>query len=248
MLSGCGQPPPTDAAKPEAKAERRSEPPGHRNLLARKKLYSQHDEELIIRDFFQDRRKGFYLDVGCAWPKRNSNTYYLESRLGWSGIGVDALPDYAEAWKRERPKSLFANYIVSDHSGSVETFYRSELQGLSSVKPKRTFSGRELKYERIRIPTITLTKLLDDNRVSKVDLLSIDIEGAELQALAGLDIERFRPELVCIEWYHVGQDRILAYFASHGYEPIERYLARDAVNHYFTPRSNAQAAKPSGGR
>ena len=59
-------------------------------LGTEKKRYSQHNEELIIRDFFQDRREGFFLDVGCAWPIRNSTTYYLEKHLGWSGIGIDA--------------------------------------------------------------------------------------------------------------------------------------------------------------
>ena len=66
----------------------------HRDILGtEKKLYSQFDEELIIRDFFQDRRGGFFLDVGAADPDVNNTTYYLEKNLGWSGIGVDALPD-----------------------------------------------------------------------------------------------------------------------------------------------------------
>jgi hypothetical protein len=52
-----------------------------------KKLYSQWNEELLIRDFFGDRRDGTFLDVGCADYKRLSTTYYLEERLGWSGGG-----------------------------------------------------------------------------------------------------------------------------------------------------------------
>ena len=50
--------------------------------LSGKAQYSQSQEELIIRDFFQDRRKGFFVDVGCAWPGRANNTYYLEKNLG----------------------------------------------------------------------------------------------------------------------------------------------------------------------
>ena len=56
-------------------------PPRRDILGTEKKLYSQFDEELIIRDFFQDRRGGFFLDVGAAWPLRNNNTYYLEKHL-----------------------------------------------------------------------------------------------------------------------------------------------------------------------
>jgi len=243
-FSSCRQPPQPQSQV--AREDKSPEPsPARKDILAKKKkLYSQHDEEVIIRDFFQDRREGFFLDVGCAGPKKDSNTYYLESELGWSGIGVDALPEYADAWRRKRPKSRFFNYIATDRSGLVQTFYRSELPGISSIQPRKTFSGKEVKYTEIKVPTITLTKLLDDNHVSKVDLLSMDIEGAELLALAGFDIDRFRPQLVCIEAYHAGRDKVLAYFAAHGYGAIDRYRDRDKVNDYFTPRTQSAAAVP----
>ena len=64
-------------------------------LGVEEKLYSQGNEELIVRDFFQDRRGGFFLDVGAAHFKRNSTTYYLDKHLGWSGIAIDALKEYA---------------------------------------------------------------------------------------------------------------------------------------------------------
>src|SRR6185295_15022196 len=128
-------------------------------LRTERKQYSQHDEELIIRDFFQDSREGFFVDVGCAWPKKDSNTYYLEAELGWSGIGIDALPEYAQPWSNKRRNSKFFNYAVTDHSGSFETFYRSELPGISALEPRKVFGGREVKSKGIQVPTITLTKL-----------------------------------------------------------------------------------------
>ncbi len=80
---------------------------------------------MIIRDFFQDRRGGFFVEIGCAWPIKNSNTYYLEKHLGWSGIGVDGLPDFAPGWKKHRPGSTFLNFLVSDRSDTKETFYKA---------------------------------------------------------------------------------------------------------------------------
>jgi hypothetical protein len=63
----------------------------------------------------------------------------------------------------------------------------------------------------------------------------MDIEGHEPKALAGFDIERFRPELVCIEAGN--REEIVDYFTQHGYERIEKYLEYDKVNWYFTPAS-----------
>lgn len=236
------EPTPTPEPSPSPKG------PVHRDILGKKlaqkkQLYSQHNEELIIRDFFQDKRGGVFLDVGCAWPVKDSNTYFLEKELGWSGVGVDALPEYARAWANQRPRSHFFNYLVTDKPGPPHIFYRSDLSGRSSMDSKKAAAGHDVKYEEIRVPTITLTKLLRDNHVARIDLLSIDIEGAELLALAGLDIARFRPQLVCIEWYHAGREKIRTYFAAHGYARIERYVPYDHVNDYYTPKANLAASQ-----
>jgi hypothetical protein len=103
--------------------------------------------------------------------------------------------------------------------------------------PRETYSRHKVKYETIRIPTITLTKLLDDNHVARIDLLSMDIEGAELLALSGFDIDRFHPELVCVEYFNVGEEKLRAYFTAHGYVRIDRYLEFDKANEYFTPKA-----------
>jgi len=214
-------------------------PAQHRDILGtEKKLYSQWDEELIIRDFFQDRRGGFFVDIGAATPIANSTTYYLEKHLGWTGIGVDALFEHHLTWQLERPRSEFLIHLVTDHSGTLEAFYRSVHTPLSSVDEDREFMGQQLDSERLEVETITIDKILDDRGIEKIDFLSMDIEESEPAALAGFDIERFRPDLVCIEASPSVQEPILAYFAKHGYERIDRYLERDQINWYFRPRSS----------
>jgi FkbM family methyltransferase len=247
QLSSCAPAPQKTPPPPVAKAQ--ETPPPRRDILGKKKKhYSQHDEEVIIRDFFQDRREGVFLDVGCAWPKMDNNTYFLESELEWSGIAIDALPQYARAWEHQRPHSRFFNYLVTDHVGPAEKFFRpdrADLSGLSSIAPpKKTSSGHRIPYKQILVPTITLTRLLDENHVARIDFMSLDIEGAELLALAGFDIDRFKPQLVCVEWFHAGRVKILAYFAAHGYERVERYVAYDGVNDYFAPKTARDAPSP----
>jgi FkbM family methyltransferase len=209
-------------------------------ILDGKPLYSQHNEELIVRDFFHDKRDGVFLDVGCASPIQDSNTYYLEKHLGWSGLAVDALPEFIQPWARKRPRSRFFNFYVSDHAGTVEPFYRAALRGTSSaVKPEKGPGGKEMASQEIQVPTTTLDKLLDTNGVKHVDFLSMDIEGHEPPALAGFDIDRFQPALACIEAKPENREKIAAYFRAHGYERLERYLAHDPVNYYYAPRARA---------
>lgn len=198
------------------------------------KRYSQHDEEVLIRHFFHDKREGLFLDVGCAWPVRNSTTFYLERHLDWSGIGIDALDVYADAWGRTRPGSRFFNYAVSDRSGGKLTFYRGGGTGVSSLSKDHTAERTSSEPVPIEVDTITLNDLLDREGVDTIDFLSMDIEGAEPLALAGFDIERFRPELVCIEGrWSENAPTIRSYFEAHGYELIEEYNEYEKANWYF---------------
>jgi FkbM family methyltransferase len=204
-------------------------------LGTEKKRYSQFDEELVIRDFFQDRRKGVFLDVGAAHPVRYSTSYYLEKHLGWTGIAIDALPRYATEYRKRRPRTRFFQYIVTDHSGSVEEFYHVPMApGLSSTEEGRIFRGTELQQELIQVPTMTLDALLDAQGVAKLDFLSMDIEGGAPKALAAFDIQRFRPELVCIEMGDL-EPELHRYFVDNGYRRLTEYDGREDVNAYYAP-------------
>ena len=237
LAAGCGLQHTEPAPSREAAGPAPASPP----LEQERALYSQSREELIIRDFFGERRDGVYLDVGCAWAERYSNTYYLEQHLGWTGIGVDALPDYAEEWARKRPRSVFLNYLVTDRAETERPFFRADLKGISQVEsPVLGPAGDEVPSQEIRVPSITLTQLLDQNGITSLDFLNMDIEGHEPQALVGFDIERFRPELVCIEAKPRNRQFIREYFAAHGYEQIERYLEHDQVNYYFALKASGE--------
>jgi FkbM family methyltransferase len=243
LLTACTResgrdPPPVQSPRAATSDPERLSPA---RILSGKPQYSQHNEELIIRHFFRDRRDGFFLDVGCASPIAHSNTYYLEHHLGWSGIGVDALAEYGPAWQLKRPKSKFLSYLITDHADAVEPFYRApQHRGTSSALKDWKRPGRDPTHvEKILVPTITLDRLLEQNGVTRIDFLSLDIEGAEPQALAGFDIARFRPELACVEAKPQNRDKILKYFADHGYRRLHRYIQFDAVNYYFTPAAEA---------
>ena len=203
------------------------------------KLYSQFDEELVIRDYFQDKREGFFVDVGASDYRLDSTTYYLEERLGWRGIAVDAIPAYADGYRKNRPGTKFFSFFVSDTSDRLADFYLIEQnKRMSSSSEEWARTGGA--YEKIKVPTITLDKLLEREGVVRIDLLSMDVENAEPAALAGFDIDKYRPALVCIELHGQVKARIEAYFAQHGYGRLNKYARVDRVNGYFVPRVGRQ--------
>ncbi len=222
MLPGCGRP-----AGPDI-------------LSTGASLYSQHDEERLIRHFFKDERNGVFLDVGCWDWKEGSTTLSLEERLGWSGLAVDAQDQVRAGYEQHRPRTRFFNYLVTDSSDGVGQLYVADQISSVHADHVEQFGVQWYQEAPLPVPTITLNDLLARNGVTKVDLLSMDIEGAEPAALAGFEIERYRPRLVVIEISEQTAPRLLDYFTRHGYHRIDDYLSRDAVNWYFAP-GRAQA-------
>jgi Methyltransferase FkbM domain len=83
--------------------------------------------------------------------------------------------------------------------------------------------------------TTTLDVVLEQAAITALDFMSMDIELSEPKALAGFDIDRFKPALVCIEGHPEVRQQILDYFQKHGYVLIGKYLRADVKNLYFTP-------------
>jgi FkbM family methyltransferase len=202
---------------------------------------SEREEEWLVRDFFNDRRGGIFVDVGANHYRTASKTYYLESVLGWSGIAIEPLEEFAADYARHRPRTRFFPVFVSSVSDQTAKLY--VLRDQSSVSSSNEAFVRQFGTpDEVRtVPTVALSDLLDRERIDRIDFLSMDIELHEPQALKGFDIDRFKPALVCIEALKPVRQQILDYFASHGYVLEGRYIWVDRENFYFKPLPSASA-------
>jgi FkbM family methyltransferase len=197
-------------------------------------LYSQDDEETLIRAFFADRGGGTFLDVGAGDPVRHSTTYFLEKHLGWHGIAVDAIADYARAYVDQRPATRFFHYFAGRTSRQTHDFFVSDDKNFSSGKETDPRGG---PYRKTTVATIALADLLERESLPSIDFLSMDIEGEEPEALAGLNLRRHPPELACIEVGSAAVGLAVAeQFAMAGCREVVAYRTVDPVNRYYTCR------------
>lgn len=196
---------------------------------------SQYEEEWIVRDFFHDRRGGVFVDVGANHYRTFSNTYYLETALGWSGLAIDPQQQFEADYRKYRPKTRFFPFFISDVSNQEATLYYVKNNDLVTSSDRQFTEAYGKDAVELRSPTITLDDLFAKEKVTTIDFLSIDIELAEPKALKGFDVERFRPSLVCIEDHPEVRQQILDYFARHRYALAGKYLRIDPANLYFYP-------------
>jgi FkbM family methyltransferase len=201
---------------------------------------SQSGEDLLIYGFFKDAAPGFFVEAGAYDGVNLSNTYLLES-LGWRGLLVEPHPRQAEACRSNRPGSRTVHAALGPDSaeGEVElTCVENDLGSqLSYVKADRSHTERCKReargFCRIKVPYVSLKALLGD-RTEKVDLLSLDVEGMELDVLRGFDLERYQPSLIVIEQQGDERDAaVSAYLEKHGY----RQAAKKGCNAFFVPEA-----------
>ncbi len=205
-------------------------------------VYSQYDEELIVRDFFGDARDGFFVDVGAGHYRDMNMTFFLEEQRGWHGIAVDANPSFAVDYAAHRPNTRFFAYFVADKAAAARPFFLDDTVWALGSGDKNYLgeAGADagLHVHEIAIPSITLDALLEREGATKVDFLSMDIEQGEPAALAGFDINRWKVELACIEMQTAVAPVIREYMHKHGYVAVKHNAELDAINTYFAPASS----------
>jgi len=205
---------------------------------------SESVEEWILKDFFQDQRDGVFVEVGANHHQRSSNSYYLETGLGWSGVAIEPQVKFAAGYKRYRPRTTFVPLFISDVSDRQAALYVTERTDLLASGSREYAESFGEPVTPTTATTSTLDDVLDRLGIRRIDFLSIDIELAEPQALAGFSVERFGPRLVAIEAHPPVRQQILDYFARHGYVLLGKYWQADDQNFWFAPLGRSGANEP----
>jgi len=209
-------------------------------------FYSQHGEDALLIATLGDLERGTFVEVGCIDGRRFSNTLALE-QAGWTGLCVEAHPDYIDLLRRNRSGSMVAHAAVTDRDGGEITLHANSRGALSTLDPSRAneFRHRYGRYftgfEPMRVPRRTLSSLLDEHGLDEPDVVSIDVDGCDAAALRGLDLRRHRPRVLIIEADTpedtACMDRTMG---DAGYEP-PYCLASNRI--YYRERARAEAAR-----
>lgn len=161
---------------------------------------------------------GYFVEAGANDGFTQSNTYYFERFRDWHGILIEPIPELYARCRRCRPGSTVvqAALVAPDYNQSEMAM---QYAGLMSVS-ENAFGDAEMRRRHIeaglqqsgvsgtytiRVPVRTLSAIIAETAGSReIDLLSLDVEGAELTALAGLDLTRHAPRFICVESRDVG--------------------------------------------
>ena len=162
-----------------------------------KKSFSGGAQDLIIDYFFKNKSKGIYLDVGCFHPFIGNNTYKLFEK-GWNGINIDLDFHTIDLFNYFRKNDSNINIGVSDKTGNQDLYFFHNRAAINTLSQLRGKNFKEVK----KIKADTLNNIIETTKFKdcKIDFLSIDVEGHEIEVLKGFDFKKYCPDLIVVEY------------------------------------------------
>ena len=154
--------------------------------------FGEFGEDILINRFFRKKNEGFYVDVGGYHPIKGSLTYCLYKR-GWRGLNVDLSKVSIDLFKLARAKDYNIQAAVTDFDGETQFFENGIINQQNTLEN----SGTNLK--KIKINAFKLQTLLDKLNINHIDFLNIDVEGSDYKVISGLNLNKIRPKMICIE-------------------------------------------------
>ena len=186
--------------------------------------------------------EGFFVEAGANDGVAQSNTLYFERYAGWRGLLIEPIPALAAHCKINRPACAVENCALIPFGYVSDTIDMHYCNLMSLVKGARGSEEADQAHIKagldvqpgvgsyqLTVPARPLSEVLVKHRIDQIDLLSLDVEGYELEVLHGLDLARHRPRYNVIETARV--DKIDAHLL-----PLYRRLDMLSCHDYLYGR------------
>ena len=184
-------------------------------------------DKWVLETVFPGVKNGYFVDVGSGHGTIGSNTKALEG-AGWTGICIDPFPVHMEG----RTCRVFEEVVFSKAGQRMNFRAAGGLAGLEETLGR--WNEKAMKAPVVEFTTVTLDDiLLRAGAPSFIHFISLDIEGAELDALRAFPFDRVRVGAFAIEHNEEEPKRskIVSLLEGHGYHRVHTFRQDD----YFTP-------------
>jgi len=163
---------------------------------------SQLGQDLFALAMTGFARSRYFVEVGAYHGVVFSNTLLLEQAFGWHGLLVEANSRNIDSLRARRAKLV--QKAAWRKSGEILKFHATADSSLSNLALSSPNDAHDRSsFIEVEVETMTLNDILSaEGAPTIIDFMSIDIEGAELSALEGLDLDRWDIRTLALEHNH----------------------------------------------
>lgn len=201
--------------------------------------FSPQVDSFIFNRYFPDKDiAGVCVESGAFDGLTESSCKFFEETMGWQSYNIEPMPNAFERLLVNRPKSRNYNFAFSNQCGKA-TFRQVSHPNLGLHFGNSSLSHTDLHLQdlvsrgcqlsEIEVETITWKAWIEQERISYIDLLVLDVEGHEIQVLEGMEGCCVLPDVVCIEIGHLDFGKIRQILSTLGY----LYDVTSHVNAFF---------------
>lgn len=204
-------------------------------------------DKYLEENVFKGFKNGFFVDVGAHDGISINNTLYFETKNNWTGINIEPLPEVFKKLEKNRPKCINLNLAVDNVSEDMlestaefymNTGYTEMISGLTNYFDPRHLNRlnnenrqKGSHTQKIMVKTKSLKKIFEENNVTHINYLSIDVEGAEFPVILSIDFNKVFIDIIGFENnYNDVSVPIIKYLNSKGFNVIKRSLDIFMIN------------------
>lgn len=170
-----------------------------------------------ILDVLRGKRGGFFLEAGALDGYYQSNTFFLERDLGWTGLLVEPNPVFFEslltrhrrAWATDlclgtKPYPVKTEFWVHTGADPWQSLIAASRSGLLKEHLENYQNGGLDSGSVVEVNCVPAISILSALNVTQIDLFSLDIENAEVPVLQWFPFDRVHVEVLVVEHWTSG--------------------------------------------
>ena len=155
---------------------------------------------------------------------------------GWRGILIEPQEAYYQLLRQERKNSMVWRVACSSPSKRGKAFLHRPADNPGVATLEKNVDDLDIRYDCSEmVQVVTLDDILTAVGRPSIDLLSLDVEGTELDVLEGFDLPAYRPKLILME------DKFQS-LRKHRYLSVAGYrlIKRTGFNNWYIPNEDAR--------
>lgn len=173
----------------------------------------------VIYEVFNQKRNGYFVEIGSTDGVNINNTYLLEQRYGWEGICIEPNPQKFQRLVINR-NAICLNTCVDSEERRVNFMVSGLNSGILDNLDEEFIQKNRKRSRMIEVETRRLADILNVNDAPKIiDYLSVDVEGAEERVLLNFPFEEYLFRTITIER---PSSKLQNYLGDNGYVLVKK--------------------------